>query len=322
MSLVVVTGASGHVGAALVRALLARGERVRALVRTDVRAVEGLDVEVRRVDVRERAAVEGALEGARVVYHAAAQLTLAAGPDPAAEAVNVEGTRNVVDACRAAGVRRLVHFSSAHALSHGGELLGAAEGRVYERSKADAERTVQAAAAAGDVDATIVSPAAVYGPFDHKPSYIGRVLLLLARGLVPATVGGGQSWVDVRDVAAAALAAAERGRTGARYVVGGHWHPMTHFATAAARASGGRAPLLTLPKRLVAAVAPVAERAARLARVEPLLTEASLDALEDRPRASDGLAERELGHAPRPLEETLADTYRWFEEKGMLRRKR
>lgn len=315
------TGASGHVGAALVRALLERGARVRALVRTDVRAVEGLDLEVRRVDVRDRSAVEAATQGADVVYHAAAQLTLAAGPDPAAEAVNVEGTRNVVAACRAARVRRLVHFSSAHALSPAGALLEA-EGRVYERSKADAERTVQAAAAAGDVDATIVSPAAVYGPFDHKPSYIGRVLLLVARGLVPATVAGGQSWVDVRDVAAAALAAAERGRTGARYVVGGHWHPMADFATAAARASGGRAPLFTLPKRLMAAVAPVAERAARLARVEPLLTEASLDALEDRPRAGDGLAERELGHAPRPLERTLADTYRWFEHKGMLRRKR
>src|SRR5690606_29390153 len=116
---VVVTGASGHVGGALVRALLERGDRVRALVRSDVRAREGLDVEPVRADVCDAAAVGGAIAGAELVFHAAAKITIDDRPDPAAEATNVAGTRNVIEACRAHGVRRLVHFSSVHARGEG-----------------------------------------------------------------------------------------------------------------------------------------------------------------------------------------------------------
>jgi nucleoside-diphosphate-sugar epimerase len=117
---VLVTGASGHVGAALVRALLVRGERVRAVVRSDVRAVKGLDLELARVDVTDERGVDEAVRGASVVYHAAARLTLEATHDPLADQVNVDGTRNIVAACRRHGVRRLVHFSTAHALGRGG----------------------------------------------------------------------------------------------------------------------------------------------------------------------------------------------------------
>src|SRR5512139_4333752 len=225
---VVVTGASGHVGAALVRALLAEGASVRALVRSDVRALDGLDIEKVKADVTDRAAVVDALRGAEVVYHAAARLTLESTVDEAADRVNVEGTRNVLEGCKTHGVRRLVHFSTVHVLHDGGDLIAEHAGLPYERSKAGAEREVQRAVKDG-LDAVVVSPCAVIGPYDHKPSYMGRVLLMLARGWLPATVSGGQSWVDVRDIASSAIAASRKGEKGARYVLAGHWLPMHDF---------------------------------------------------------------------------------------------
>lgn len=316
---VVVTGASGHIGAALVRALLARGDAVRALVHSDRRALEGLDVEVQRVDVRDARAIATAIAGAEQVFHAAAKISLDAGPDPVAEQTNVLGTRHVVQACKDAKVRRLVHFSSVHALSRqGGELLAQDAGLAYEQSKARAEREVLSACEAG-LDAVVVSPCAVLGPYDHKPSYIGRVLLMLARGLMLATVRGGQSWVDVRDVASSAIAAADQGECGARYVLAGHWLPMQEMFTMASRVAGVRAPMGALAPSVAKAFTPLAIASMKLAGQEPLFTKASIDALESVPRERDPEAARVLGHAPRPLLDTLLDTYAFFEERGLAK---
>jgi dihydroflavonol-4-reductase len=319
---VVVTGASGHVGAALVRALIEQGESVRALVRSDTRALQGLDVDVRKLDVGDVDGIRAAFQGARVVYHAAARITLEAVADPEAERVNVAGTRNIIDACKRQGVERLVHFSTIHAIDPGGhELLAEGGGLPYERSKASAERDV-VLAAQGDLDAVIVSPCAVVGPYDHKPSYIGRVLLMIAKGLVPATVAGGQSWVDVRDVARGAITAATKGKRGSRYVLHGKWRPMREFATIASGIVGRSPPRFDIPTVWAQRFAPLAERASRLIGQEPLFTKASFDALELTPRQIDPRARDELGHDTRPLEETLRDTFEWFRERGLLARGR
>lgn len=319
---VVVTGASGHVGAALVRALIERGDKVRVLVRSDVRALEGLDVERHQVDVMNADGVDSAVRGAEIVYHAAARLTLEAERDELADRVNVVGTRNVLEACKKHGVRRLVHFSTVHALAHAsGDLIAEGAGLPYERSKAAAERDV-IAAAERDLDAVIVSPCAVVGPFDHKPSYIGRVLLMLARGLVPAVVRGGQSWIDVRDIAASAIAAGTRGTRGSRYVLSGHWLSMFDFMGVAARAAGVSPPRFTLPTGVAKGFAPIAERAARWLKQEPLFSRASFDALELAPRDYGDLPVRELGHTARPVQSTLEDTFAWFGERGLLPRNR
>ncbi len=319
-SRVVVTGASGHVGAALVRALLEDGAEVCAVVRSDVRALRGLEVDLRKVDVTDGPAIRDAVRGAEVVYHAAARITLASERDDDAERVNVVGTRHVVDACREHGVRRLVHFSTVHALDASGALLAEGAGLPYERSKAGGEREVTRAMEAG-LDAVIVSPCAVLGPYDHKPSFFGRVLLMLARGWLPATVLGGQSWVDVRDIARGAIRASAQGERGGRYVLAGHWLRMHELATIASHVVGVRPPRIEIPVGLAKAFAPLAERAARAIGQEPLFSRASMEALEPAPRPPDDAAARVLGHAPRPVRETLTDTFRWFEEAGLLRRR-
>jgi dihydroflavonol-4-reductase len=310
---VAVTGASGHVGSALVRALLSEGHTVTALYQSDTRAIEGLPVKRARVRVEDRAAVSRALEDAEVVFHAAARISLSSREDPEAARTNVEGTANVVGACREHRVRRLVHFSTIHALDSRGELLEEGKGFAYERSKVLAERLVLDGVEAG-LDAVVVSPCAVIGPYDFKPSYMAQVLQLQRRGLLLATVPGGQSWVDVRDVALAAIAASSRGVKGKRYVVSGTWMTMRDLAIQTSRLGDLPPPRFVIPKRLASAVAPAAESIATRLGLPALLTRPSMDALEDEPRPVGGAAERDLGHRPRPIRETLTDTLAWLRE--------
>jgi nucleoside-diphosphate-sugar epimerase len=310
---VAVTGASGHVGSALVRALLSEGHSVTALFQSDTRAIEGLPVTRAQVRIEDRSAVSRALAGAEVVFHAAARISLSSREDPDAARVNVEGTTHVVEACRSHGVRRLVHYSTIHALDARGELLGDGQGFAYERSKVLAERTVLASVEAG-LDAVVVSPCAVLGPFDFKPSYMAQVLQLQRRGLLLATVAGGQSWVDVRDVAAAAISAASRGVRGRRYVISGTWMTMRDLAIQTSRLGDLPRPRFVIPKRVANAVAPAAESIATRLRLPALFTQPSMDALEDEPRPIGAAAERDLGHRPRPIRETLADTLAWLRE--------
>ena len=205
----VVTGASGHVGANLVRGLLRRGDRVRALVHVDTAALSGLQVDLVRGDVCDPSSLRAAFEGADVVYHLAARIAISPDTESLVESVNVAGTRNVVQACLDCRVRRLVHFSSIHAIAEAPagcpadesvSLVAASSCPSYDGSKAEGERFVIDMLQAG-LDAVVVAPTAVVGPYDYRPSYFGRVLLLLATGRLRVLVRGGFNWVDARDVA-------------------------------------------------------------------------------------------------------------------------
>jgi dihydroflavonol-4-reductase len=322
---VVVTGASGHLGANLVRQLVAAGRRVRALVHRNRRPLDGLPVECVPGDVRDEGSLGRAFAGADVVYHLAAVVSIAGSQGGLVEAVNVGGARNVVRACRGAGVRRLVHFSSIHAFSQLpreeplDERRGpadAAPAPAYDRSKAGGEREVQAGVDEG-LDAVVVNPTAVLGPFDFAPSRMGRVLLDLERGALPALVGGGFDWVDARDVCAAALAAEERGRRGERYLLSGTYTTVAGLAALVADVTGRRAPAVVVPQWLVRPFAPLAELWSGLVGGEPLVTRDSLTALRTgHPQVRHDKAGAELGFAPRPLRATIEDTLRWFRDGG------
>ena len=326
--LVAVTGAAGHIGANLVRGLLAQGRRVRALVREHTAGIDGLPVEVVRCDVTDAQACRRALAGAQIVYHLAARISVGWDPPKPVEAVNLGGTRNVVEACLACGVQRLVHFSSIHAFSADpvdGVIdesrplaLNQPQTLIYDRTKAEAERQVVAAVARG-LDAVIVNPSSVIGPFDFMPSAMGEVLLDLARGHFPALVGdAGFDWVDVRDVVASALVAECRGRKGEHYLLSGRWLSLVELARLWSRVSGAKVPRMVAPMWLARAAAPFAATWARLWRRRPLFTSDSLRVLRNHRQISHACANAELGHNPRPLEETLRDTYQWFKQAGKL----
>ena len=320
--LAVVTGASGHIGANLVRGLLAQGRPVRALIHSQTRAVDGLPVQVARADLRDRASLVPAFAGADCVYHLAAKVSAGWAPAAVVREINVVGTGNVVEACVAAGVRRLVHLSSVQALVPGPNavdescrLVEARDGRgAYDLAKAEAERLVLVAGARG-LDAVILNPTAVIGPFDFQSSPMGEVLLSLAHGRLPALIAGAEcDFVDVRDVAAAALAAESQGRCGERYLLSGTRLSLVELARLWAIATGRSAPRFAVPMRLASLAAPFAASWARLRRRRPLFTSESLRVLRNQRPVSRGKAEAELAYRPRPIEETLRDTYSWCKE--------
>jgi len=321
----VVTGATGHVGANLVRALLARGRRVRALVHEESRALDGLDVEVVGGDVRDRDAVTRALAGADVVHHLAAVISIDGDQGGRVPAVNVGGARNVAEAALATGARRLVHYCSIHAFDQApvdrpvdearARALGPAH-PVYDRSKAEGEAAVRAVVARG-LDAVILHPTGILGPVDFAPSRMGQFFLDLYHRRMPALVRGGFDWVDVRDVVAAGLAAEERGRKGESYLVPGHWQSVRALADLAAAHTGVPAPRWDAPMWLARLGAPLATAANRLGGGQPLFTADALRALRAGP-VSGAKAAHELGHAPRPTRETVAAVYDWLEGAGRL----
>jgi dihydroflavonol-4-reductase len=318
--LIVITGASGLVGGNLVRAMLAQGQPVRALVHQDRRALVGLDVETINADLIDLASLERAFKGTHVVYHLASSISIRMDNWDALERVNVDGTRNVVNACLHCGVEKLVYFSSIHAyqqepfdlpLDEDRPLLTRARIPPYERSKAAAEAVARQAPDRG-LATVVVIPSAILGPFDFRPSYLGQALQLLAHGRIPALVRGGYDWVDVRDVVAGAMQAERLGNSGARYILSGHWRSLRDVARVTARISGRSAPGFVVPIWLAKAFQPVMAKLAQINGSQPLYTKAMLNTMRSNRRISHERASRDLAYTPRPFEETLADTLHWF----------
>jgi len=323
---VVVTGAAGHVGANLMRALLAQGRPVRALIHKNRRATEELDTEVVCGDVCDLSSLCNAFDGAEVVYHLAANISLSMSEWPLLELVNVIGTRNVVEACLRCGVRRLVHFSSIHALTQKPKDIPIDESRSlvdsqhcppYDRSKAAGEKEVRKGIERG-LDTIIINPTAVIGPHDYQPSHFGEALLALANRKLPALVTGGFDWVDVRDVVEGATRAEARAPAGAKYLLSGHWVSIRELATIVEEITGIPAHRLFFPLWLAHIGAPLATTLARLTGKRPLYTSVSLRALRSNRNISHERATRDLDYHPRPFKETIIDTLSWFEGSGQL----
>jgi len=326
--LTVVTGASGHIGGNLIRELLAKGRRVRAMQHVNRQAMESLKADIVPGDVCHPASLHEALKGADVVYHLAARISLNMNDYPVLEPVNVDGTRNVVQACLDCGVRRLVHFSSIHAfiqesigkpMDESCPLVEPRNCPPYDRSKAAGEKEVMSGIDRG-LDAIIISPTAVIGPYDYEPSFLGEALLNLARGKMPALVPGGFDWVDVRDVVSGALSAEEKAPTGAKYLLSGHFASICDLAMMVEEIVGTPAPRMVMPRWLAFVGAPFLEGFAKMTGNRPLYTSASIRALRTGQDVSHEKAARELGYKPRPLKETIVDTFNWFNESGYLGR--
>ncbi len=323
---VVVTGAAGHIGANLVRALIDKGCPTRSMVHVNCHAIDGLDTEIVRGDVGDQELLCRIFSGVDVVYHLAACISLSMGDWPLVESVNVTGTRNVVEACLRTGVRRLVHFSSIHALQQEPMSTPVDESRPladsrhyppYDRSKAAAEKEVRRGIEKG-LDAIIINPTAIIGPYDYQPSHFGEALLSLAKRRLPALVTGGFDWVDVRDVVEGAMVAEKRAPPGAQYILSGHWVSMCDIAAMVAEISGMPSPRFVLPLWMARLGAPVITALSRLKGKRPLYTSVSLRTLRSNRYISHARATSELGYQLRPFRETLIDTLRWFEENGQL----
>ena len=324
---VVVTGASGHIGINLVRALAAEKRSVRVMVHHNHRFLEGLGVEIVRGDVTDAASLTRVFEGADVVYHLAGVISLLKNEWPLVERINVQGTRNVIEACRRSGVKRLVHFSSIHAINpepldvpvdETHPLIQRHRYPPYDLSKAEGQREVRKAIAAG-LDAVIVNPTGVLGPYDYQPSFFGAALLMMANGQMPALINGGFDWVDARDVAQGAILAEQKAPAGAEYLLSGHWVSMQGIGDIMKEISDASIPGFVCPMPAARFSAPFATAYSRMFKKPPIFTSVSLNALRSNRNVSHEKATRELGYQPRPFKETLTDTMKWFEQNGNLK---
>jgi dihydroflavonol-4-reductase len=324
-----VTGANGFVGCAVVRALIARGTAVRALVRksADLRALQGLACEYAWGDLRNAAEVEEAARGCSEIYHVAADYRLWVIDPAPMYAANVEGTRNVLKAAKRAGVRRVVHTSTVGALGipHGeagredtpvtlDEMVG-----PYKRSKFLAEQEALRAAREG-LPVVIVNPSTPVGPNDYKPTPTGRIIVDFLNRRMPAFMDTGLNLVDVDDAAAGHLLAAERGVPGEKYIIGGENLTLREMLERLARLSGLSAPRIRVPYAVAWTFAAGGEVVARtITRRAPRASLTEVRMARKRMFFDSSKARDALGYSSRPIDSALANAIEFFHSIGAVR---
>ena len=324
-----VTGATGFIGGNLVRELLSDGNEVRVLCRAgaDLTNVEGLEVEVTIGDLRDRASLDRAMEGREALFHAAALYSLWS-PDPGEFVrTNVEGTVNILDAAKKAGVGRVVYTSTASVFGHwkGGPIPDESSRCTpdeivdgYHRTKFLAEEKALEFCGQG-LDLVIVNPTAPVGPWDPKPTPTGRIVLDFIRGRMPAYINTGINIVDVRDVARGHIMAYERGKKGERYILGNQNVTLKELFGVLGDVTGMSAPWVKLPYGL----------AMTLAQMEHLFSVKLLSKAPRIPVSGVRMARYpmyfdctkavlELGMPQTPIEEALREAVSWFRCRGAV----
>jgi len=321
-----VTGATGFVGANVVRELLRDGRSVRVLVRptSDRRAIEGLPLEVCEGDLLDPASLARGVKGVRHVYHVAADYRLWAREQRELYRTNVDGTRAVFAACARAGTERVVYTSTVGALGipkdgrPGTETTPVTLADMigpYKRSKFLAEQVALEWASRG-LPTVIVNPSAPVGPWDAKPTPTGQLVVDFLCGRMFATLDTGLNLVHVRDVARGHLLAAEQGRAGEKYILGNRDLSLAEIFGMLARLTGRPAPRLTLPYALAWCGALGMEAAARLSGRPPRASLTAVRMARKRMYFSPAKAVRELGLPQTPVETALRDAVEWFTARG------
>ncbi len=335
MSIYLVTGAAGHLGSHVVKALIERGDRVRALLMPgeafppfvpDSARLEQVFGDVRDAEALSIRLFDGA-EGEAVVVHCAGIVEITGRPNRRLYDVNVGGTKNVVDACARFGARRLVYVSSVHAIPTlpRGQVMREIEAfdpedvsGPYDKSKAEATRLVLERAKDG-LDAVCVHPTGIIGPHANPAVGSARLISACLRGRLLAAVRGGFDFVDVRDVAEGILAAADGGKSGACYILSNRFVSFRELLDTLTRAAGLKRIRLYLPAKVALFFAPLAEAYYRVTRSAPLFTRYALETATRNALYSHEKATRELGYKTRSLARTMIDI---VAASGMKRKKR
>lgn len=326
---VAVTGASGRIGNVVVRQLLEKGHEIRVLSRQSPRSLHGLPLEWVQGELLDPGSLQGLMQGCEVVIHLAALISVRGPMGGRVQRTNLEGTRAVLEAAEACGLRRAICFSSIHAFEQHPQAETLDETRplalqsrmAYDRSKAAALAYSLQFAREHKLEVLALCPTSVIGPFDFAPSMSGRMLIDFYKQKIPMLTGGGFDWCDVRNVAAAAVSALEKGRSGEAYLLGGTYLTVLELSQLVGKITGKPTPgrMRVAPDWLLRLALPLIHLYAWTTGAEPLYTAEALDTLLEGCRdVSSEKAVRELGYAPNPIEKTIADAYSWFEQNEYL----
>jgi dihydroflavonol-4-reductase len=316
-----VTGATGHIGNVLVRKLIERGERVRALVLpNECRAsIEGLEIETIEGDVLDTGSLFKSMDRVKGVFHLAGVISIMPGGNEIVRRVNVQGTKNILKVAEEVHVGKFIYTSSIHAIKR--VVDGVIDERLpydpdnpygaYDRAKAEATLDVQRAAQAG-LEAVIVCPTGVIGPYDFRGSLMGDVIREAAESRPTLYVDGAYDFVDVRDVADGLIAAAEKGRKGESYILSGQKISVRYLLETVREISGRHFFQMKIPFDVAKFVSLFTPMYYSHAKVTPRFTPYSLEVLRSNANISHAKATRELGYGPRPLYDSIYDAVKWF----------
>ncbi len=323
---VALTGAAGHLGAAILQELANRDIPVKALIRgNDTRCCIGLPVEIVKGDMMDAAVLSILMQDCDTVIHCAALISVNGDPSGLVHKTNVEGTQLVVNNALQAGIKRFIHISSIHAFQQKPSLEILDEQRVpvtekgfaYDRSKLAGQQI--ALANKQGMEVLVVHPTSIIGPYDFKPSLMGNVIIDLCKGRLPFIFNGGFDFCDCRDVAKAIVNATTMGDPGECYLLGGKWYSLKQLAQFLATAASKKIKPVALSLFMAKLALPFIKGIAVIKKQEPLYTVEALDALFTGNRLiSSAKAKAALHYTTRPFEETMHDTFHWFNNNGYL----
>lgn len=317
----VVTGASGHIGYALLLKLIEKGEKVRILIRRNEKRFDFLPCEKVFGDVTDTDSLNKAFEGAHTVYHLAGIIDINNGDDSAVWKVNFEGVKSVCEACKKAGVKKLVYASSVDAFKPLPENALMREVNHFEPDELEGTYAKTKAAATNFVfeecqkglPAVVVYPGACIGPYDFKISSVGEMVRMCLKGRMPVSLKfGSYNFVDVRDVAEGMIAAAEKGTVGEGYILCGEMISTDEFIKTCMEACGKKAPKIKMSKGIVKVAAPIMETYYKISKSTPLFTRYSIRKLCSNCNFSIEKAKNELGYNPMSVEQSIKDMVEWI----------
>ncbi|MGC9400353.1 MAG: NAD-dependent epimerase/dehydratase family protein [Anaerolineae bacterium] len=323
--MILVTGATGHIGNVLVRALCARGESVRALLLPDddPAPLAGLDVMYVTGNVLDPDSLKQAMHGVDLVYHLAGVISILPSHNELMWRVNVEGAHNVAQAALEVGVHRLVHVSSIHAfqtqpqgalIDETAPLALDAPRNSYNRTKAEGTLRVLEVVHKG-LNAVIVCPTGIIGPHDYRHSEMGTLVQDFARRKLHVLVDGAYDFVDVRDVVKGMMGAAAQGRRGELYILSGYNISLTHLRHIVQDLVGIHTPALVIPFGVARAVARLMDHLYPWMKVTPRFTSYSLNTVRENILFSHQKASQTFAYHPRPLRQTLRDVLEWRQQR-------
>ena len=329
MSIALITGSSGHVGSNLIRELSKQDYKIRCIdFDGDHRAYEGFDVELIKGDITNKESLHPIFKNVDIVFHTAALINLDRRYEKQIRQVNVEGTRNVCEAAVKAGVKKLIHFSSVDAfyrfpiedpLLESRSLIDDPNAVPYDLSKADGQKIVLKFCEK-DLDASIIHPTSIVGPNDFKPGLPMQEMVNLANGKRKLFPNWGYNFVDVRDLCITAISAVKLGRTGKNYIVGGEYHLYSYIAKLMKQQLGRTILLATIPNFVSYLGLPYEYIKSLITGKPRVLTVDTLHTGKTGNKVVPStLAREELGHNPRPLEETIYDMVSFFQKRGLIK---
>ena len=329
MSLALITGSSGHVGSNLIRELTKQNYKIRCIdFDGDHRAYEGFDVEVIKGDITERDSLVPIFKDVEIVFHTAALINLDRRYRDQIRLVNVSGTENVCQASLNAGVKKLIHFSSVDAfyrfpieepLLEDRKLIDDPNAVPYDLSKADGQKIVIDFCQQG-LDASIIHPTSIVGPNDFKPGLPMQEMVNLANGKRKVLPNWGYNFVDVRDLCTTAISAVSKGKTGQNYIVGGEYHMYSYIAKLMEEQLERTVLLGTIPNFVSYLGLPYEYIKSLITKKPRVLTVDTLHTGKTGNKVVPStLARSELGHKPRPLEETIHDMVSFFQKRGLIK---